>query len=417
MHYSKFGEKFASELGINSLMQDLNVGINSADILMLGGGNPARIPEVENEFNSILQSLLASNQLASTVGNYDGPQGRDSFRSAVADYLSKRHGWDIGPDNVALTNGSQNAFFYLFNIFAGEYADGAHGKVLLPLAPEYIGYCDSPLAPDAFTAAQPDIQMLDDGYFKYAINRERIEAICAHENIRALCASRPTNPSGNMLTDSEVRYLYDLARSRDIPLILDYAYGAPFPGIVFCEQQPFYAPGCIACLSLSKLGLPGTRCGIVVAEPEIIELVNSLNGVINLAPGGVGATIGEHLLQSDRLDNLCANTIKPFYGARLEEALQALRAELSPDELLIHKPEGGFFLWLWLPQLRRGDSFALYQKLKQQNLLVVSGHYFFPGLADDWQHSRQCLRINASVGSAAMAQASAILAGALPQFA
>ena len=34
------------------------------------------------------------------------------------------------------------AFFFLFNLFAGEREDGTRARVLLPLAPEYIGYAD-----------------------------------------------------------------------------------------------------------------------------------------------------------------------------------------------------------------------------------------------------------------------------------
>ena len=55
------------------------------------------------------------------------------------------------------------------------------------------------------------------------------------ESIGAICVSRPTNPTGNVLTDAEVYQLTDLARSHGIPFILDSAYGLPFPGIVFVD--------------------------------------------------------------------------------------------------------------------------------------------------------------------------------------
>ena len=389
-------------------MEDLNAGISDPDALMLGGGNPANIPALQQEFKQVLQKMVDDDSLCRAMGNYDGPQGHDGFRAVLADYLAQRCGWQISADNIALTNGSQNAFFYLFNIFAGEYADNTNGKILLPLAPEYIGYCDAPISPDAFCAAQPEISITNSGFFKYSLDRGAIEKILSTENIKAICASRPTNPSGNMLTDAEVDYLYQLARSADIPLILDYAYGAPFPGIVFTEQKPFYAPGCIACLSLSKLGLPGTRCGIVVADAEIITLINRLNGVINLAPGGIGASVGKELILQGKLDQLCRQQVKPFYRAKIDYCVQALRARLSADELRIHQPEGGFFLWLWFPQLNI-SSFELYQRLKAEKLIVVSGHYFFPGLEVDWPHSQQCLRINVARDQQSIDQASSIL--------
>ena len=45
--------------------------------------------------------------------------------------------------------------FFLFNLFAGKF-DGAISKqILLPLAPEYIGYTEVGLEPDFF--APPDL--------------------------------------------------------------------------------------------------------------------------------------------------------------------------------------------------------------------------------------------------------------------
>jgi valine--pyruvate aminotransferase len=60
----------------------------------------------------------------------------------LAQMLRDELGWEIEPQNIALTNGSQSAFFYLFNLFAGRRADGTTRKVLFPLTPEYIGYAD-----------------------------------------------------------------------------------------------------------------------------------------------------------------------------------------------------------------------------------------------------------------------------------
>ena len=60
----------------------------------------------------------------------------------------------------------------------------------------------------------------------------------------------------------------------------------------------------------------------------------------------------------------------------------------------IHKPEGAFFLWLWMPGLPITNA-ALYERLKKRDVIVVSGHYFFPGLeGDDWPHKRECIRIS-----------------------
>ena len=51
------------------------------------------------------------------------------------------------------------------------------------------------------------------------------------------------------------------------------------------------------------------------------------------------------------------------------------------------------FFWLWLPGLPI-TSAELYRRLKDQDLFVLSGHYFFPGLEEAWPHREECLRLS-----------------------
>ncbi|MHC4477923.1 MAG: aminotransferase class I/II-fold pyridoxal phosphate-dependent enzyme, partial [Planctomycetota bacterium] len=70
-----------------------------------------------------------------------------------------------------------------------------------------------------------------------------------------------------------------------------------------------------------------------------------------------------------------------------------LSAELDGLDFHLHKPEGAFFLWLWLRDLPITCA-QLYDRLKKRGVLVVPGHYFFPGLAGPWPHKDECIRIN-----------------------
>jgi valine--pyruvate aminotransferase len=85
--------------------------------------------------------------------------------------------------------------------------------------------------------------------------------------------------------------------------------------------------------------------------------------------------------------------IRPFYRERTAQTLAILRRHLSEEYCLVHKPEGAFFLWLWFPNLPIDDQ-ELYRRLKQRGVLMVPGNYFFPGLQQPWDHTRQCLRMN-----------------------
>jgi len=51
--------------------------------------------------------------------------------------------------------------------------------------------------------------------------------------------------------------------------VIDNAYGLPCPGIIFSEATPLWNSNIILCMSLSKLGLPGSRCDIVIAAEKV----------------------------------------------------------------------------------------------------------------------------------------------------
>ncbi|WP_459782565.1 aminotransferase class I/II-fold pyridoxal phosphate-dependent enzyme, partial [Photobacterium sp. R1] len=106
------------------------------------------------------------------------------------------------------------------NLLAGEFPDGRHKKILLPLAPEYIGYGDAGVSPDMFISYKHEISLLENGLFKYNVD---FNALTLDDSVGAICASRPTNPTGNVLTDEEIRHLDQLAQQHNIPLIIDNA--------------------------------------------------------------------------------------------------------------------------------------------------------------------------------------------------
>ncbi|EGQ8485457.1 valine--pyruvate transaminase [Vibrio parahaemolyticus] len=390
MQFSKFGEKFNQYSGITQLMDDLNDGLRTPGAIMLGGGNPAAIPAMLDYFHQASEEMLASGELVAALTNYDGPQGKDVFVKALAQQFRETYGWDISEKNISLTNGSQSGFFYLFNLFAGQQPDGSHKKVLLPIAPEYIGYGDAGIDEDIFVSYHPEIELLDNGLFKYHVDFEKLTV---DDSVAAICASRPTNPTGNVLTDEEVRKLDKLARENNIPLIIDNAYGLPFPNIIFEDVEPFWNENTILCMSLSKLGLPGVRCGIVIASEEITQALTNMNGIISLAPGSVGPALANHIIAKGDLLKLSSEVIKPFYKQKSQRAVELLQQAITDKRFRIHKPEGAIFLWLWFDELPI-TTMELYQRLKARGVLIVPGEYFFIGQKDEWDHAHQCLRMN-----------------------
>ena len=391
---TRFGERMARPTGALELMADLGSAAARAgdtEIRMLGGGNPARIPAVEAVYRRRLAEIAADPaQFGRFIAGYSAPGGDLGFRQAVAMALHDEFGWQLTEHNVGLTSGSQAAFFFLFNLFAGQRTDGGTARILLPLAPEYIGYADLGLTPGTLLAQPAGIRDLGAGFFKYFVDFERLQVPA---DVGALCVSRPTNPSGNVLTLDELQRLDTLARAHRVPLIVDAAYGLPFPGIQHEQFASLWNPNVVLCLSLSKLGLPAARTGIVVADESIIEALTAFNATVALAPPSTGPVLIEPLLRSGELSALCREHVRPHYAQHCEHAVAALHAACAGLPLRIHKPEGAFFLWLWFPGLPITSN-ELYGRLKQRHVLVLSGHHFFPGIAQDDPHQRECLRLS-----------------------
>ena len=394
MKLSAFGERLLSDSGTRSLMDDLGEVASSAGGMMnLGGGNPSLIPAAEAVFRRRMQLLLERGRaFERAIGAYGGPDGDRDFARALAGFLRRELGWEVTERNIALTNGSQSAFVALFNLLAGPTADGGPARrILLPLAPEYIGYADIGFAPGLITARRPTVHELGDSLFKYGVDFDGIDQV---EDVGAICVSRPTNPTGNVITDAEVARLRAVARARGVPLVLDTAYGSPFPGIVFAPDTPVWDERTIVCMSLSKLGLPAFRTGIVIANEEAVEALVAATAILCLSPGGVGPALATDLVASGEVLTLVRDVIRPHYAERAARAVDRLRAGLDGYDVRIHKPEGAFFLWLWMRGLPITNA-ALYGRLKARGVIVVSGHYFFPGLEDDdWAHKRECIRIS-----------------------
>lgn len=419
MHLSDIGARLSGHTGVVDLMEDMAGALADGNVLaMLGGGNPARIPEVESTWRAQLEAILAApGRLELLLGAYDSPQGSPTFRTALAALLQRTYGWDIGPDHIAVTNGSQQAFFLLLNLVSGagggtvgatvgDTVGGSarRGRVLFPLVPEYIGYADQGLDPGAFIACQPVIERADDHSFKYRVDMDAVEetirlAADGPEPVAAICVSRPTNPSGNVLTDAEIRALDSIADRYGIPLFVDNAYGLPFPSIIFPERidgdaRPVWSENIVLGMSLSKIGLPGLRTGVVVARPEIVRALRNANAVLALANTTLGQALAEPLCADGRILTLADEVIAPWYRRRSLLGVELLTARMSAAvDWAVHRIEGSIFMWLWVPQMPI-SSRELYARLKARGVIVVPGEYFFFGGTEAWPHARECLRIN-----------------------
>lgn len=406
--FSDIGRRLAGPSGIQELMDDCGEALTLyPDMRMLGGGQPAAIPEVQTLWRQRMAQMLGETaSFDKMLLNYDPPGGNPAFREAMAGFLKRECGWQVSRENIAVVPSSQTGFFHLFNLLAGNSPTGRR-RILFPLLPEYIGYANQALCDGQFTAVLPRIEQRGEHEIKYHIDFEKLHLT---PDIAAMCVSCPTNPTGNIITPDEFTRLRDLTRQHGIPLMIDNAYGHPFPGVIHGPWRPAWEPGMIFSISLSKVGLPGVRTAVIVADPAIVKALSNMNAIASLANGNVGQALLTPLLENDRLLRLGSDVIRPFYKERSDFAKGVLAHALGSDvPWALHVQEGAFFLWLWLKDLPITAS-ELYRRLKARKVLVIPGHYFAYGLDQEWRHPHECLRLTYSQPQAIVQEGLEILA-------
>lgn len=109
MQLSEIGGHLTARTGIDDLMEDLFKALHSGDagLCQLNGGSPAVIPEVTELWRRSMGELVRNGKFDVLVGHYAHPGGDPAFIRALVCFLNERCGWNLTPENVAITQGGQ----------------------------------------------------------------------------------------------------------------------------------------------------------------------------------------------------------------------------------------------------------------------------------------------------------------------
>ncbi|MGL4498080.1 MAG: valine--pyruvate transaminase, partial [Planktothrix sp.] len=246
--------------------------------------------------------------------------------------------------------------------------------------------------PEAVFSYQPTLDIDEvNHHFKY---RPDFSQLIIDETTGCVIFSRPCNPSGNVLTEEEVKKIANLAANFNVPVFIDSAYAPPFPALNFTEMKPVFGDNIIHCISLSKAGLPGERLGIAIGNESTIQVLEAFQTNMCIHSPRYGQAIAARAIGSGALSEIAAEVIRPYYKQKFTVVETALN-QAMPKNLpwFLHRGEGAIFAWMWFKDLPMTDS-ELYQKLKEVGVIVVPGSSFFPGLQGEWSHKNQCIRIS-----------------------
>jgi len=261
--------------------------------------------------------------------HYASIEGREELRGAVADRFASRSGVAVGPDNVAIVAGTQNALFSTGMCVLGV------GDEAVTLDPMYVTYQATFAATGADVVAVPS----GPGF------RPDADAVAAAitPRTRVLAMTTPSNPTGVVASRDELAALARLAIENDLWVIADEVYGElVFDGEhISMASIDGMAERTATVSSLSKShAMTGWRCGWVIGPTELVEHVGRLAmPMVYGLPGFVQEAAVAAVADADTI----TAKMRATYLARRDLVCRVLA---EADDLPVLSPDAGMYVMI-----------------------------------------------------------------------
>jgi 2-aminoadipate transaminase len=125
--------------------------------------------------------------------------------------------------------------------------------------------------------------------------------------------------------------------------------------------------------TFSKTIAPGIRTGYIIAPDDVIDTLLAIREVTDISNDRIMMRTVYHTAV-DFLDEHIARAIE-IYRSRRDVMLAALD-EFMPEGVTWSKPDGGFFVWITLPDMLRHDS--LFDDAAKNGVIFFPGRWFDP---------------------------------------
>jgi DNA-binding transcriptional MocR family regulator len=181
------------------------------------------------------------------------------------------------------------------------------------------------------------------------------------------------NPAGCTLSLDKRERLLELAAEHDFVIFEDDPYvelrfeGEDLPTMLSLDQ----ADKVVYASSFSKTVCPGIRAGYLVGPEDTVGAIRKKATNTYISPSMVSQAIVAEFCESGAIDR-SIETVKEALRERRDSACSALERELP--EARFAKPEGGYFLWVDLPE--DADVEELERAAKERDVILVKGTDF-----------------------------------------
>ena len=313
-------------------------------IISMAGGLPSPASFPISAFTQACNTVMERDGAAAL--QYSTTEGFPALRQAIADFLP----WDVNPDQILITTGSQQALDLIGKVFLDK------GSRILVEKPTYLGALQAftPFEPTPVGVNSDDEGMLIDDF---------AAKVGTGENKARLAYVLPNfqNPTGRTMSEARRQALVEKARELDIPLIEDNPYGDLWyegePPLPLAARNP---EGVIYMGSFSKVLAPGLRVGFIVAPKSVYG---------KLTQAKQAADLHSHI-----------PTIRAMYKVQRDVMLMALEAEMEGLGVTWTRPVGGMFLWVRLPEGM--DAQVLLAEAVERGMAFVPGAPFYADEAE-----------------------------------
>jgi DNA-binding transcriptional MocR family regulator len=353
------------------LMMRLHAEINTPGFVRLG----AAAPDLDLLPHRVLARKVAEvmRRHPRTCHSYMTGPGYEGLRRAVARRMVDA-GCAVGPADVVITNGAQEALFLALRAVTRP------GQMVAVESPCYFGL----------------LEILEGLHLKalevrtdpqHGIDLEALDLALGRRSVAA-CAvvSNYSNPLGCCMDEAKKRALVELLERHDVPLIEDDIYGElPFEGPRPSAVKAFDEQGRVLYVSsFSKTISPGFRVGWMVPG-RAFEGALWLKNISSIAAPSIPQLALAAYLDEGGYDRHLRG-LRRVYRDNLARAIDAIGRYFPPDSRAT-RPQGGQLLWVQLP--RQVSSTLLYEQVREHKISVAPGDLFSAS-----GHYGHCLRLN-----------------------
>lgn len=364
----------------SSAIRELLKLTQDPDIISFGGGLPA--PELFPTREIEEACIYVAREQGRKALQYSATEGYYPLKEYLAESMHK-YGIPATPENVLLTNGSQQALDLIGRIFIDP------GRYVLTGRPTYLG------AIQAWRAYQGEFHTMrldEQGMVVDEIERAYHKVVEDSGSPPAFIYVLPNfhNPAGTTLSLERRIKLAEIATKLDLAVVEDDPYGQlRFEGEYITPICNLIPERTIYLGTFSKTLAPGLRLGwIVCSEALMMRLIQAKQGC-DLHTGTFVQYVANDICQRGFLKPHIKK-IRKAYKERRDTMVDAL-TEFWPEECKWTDPEGGLFLWARVPESIDTNVFLNETALKEK-VAYVPGVHFYPNI-DGGHHA---MRLNFS---------------------